>query len=135
MWSLFGAVGIIAFWAGVWEGLGGLPYIEKPWVSLIIGLVMLSVSGLIYKQFDAIEEMEKAVQEVMHKVHKHPQKHEFHIKYQDKMQHKEILMKADKLKSIEKGFLVFLEKGGKEIFVPIHRITHVLHKGKTYWKL
>lgn len=134
-WSLFGAVGIIAFWAGVWEGIGGLPYLEMAWVSFLVGLVMLSLSGMIYKQFDVVEGVEKAVNNVLHKVHIHPRKEEFHVGYRDKIMKKDILLKADKLKRIEKGFLVFVERGEKELFVPVHRINKVLHRGKIHWKL
>lgn len=134
-WSIFGAIGIIAFWAGVWDGIGGLPFLQSPWISLLVGMAMLTFSGLIYKQFSPLEEMEKSVNDALHQVHIHPQKEEFHIKFHDRMLKKDVLMKAEHLRNIEKGFLVFAEKSGKEIFVPVHRVTEVLRKNKLFWKL
>ena len=40
-WSLFGVVGIVSFWAGIWEGIAGLPYIVNPLISLIVGITLL----------------------------------------------------------------------------------------------
>ncbi len=133
-WSIFGAIGIIAFWAGVWEGIGGLPYLEKSWVSLLVGLIFLTASGLIYRQFDPLGEVEKSVHKTLHLVHHHPQKEEFKVKYHDRMQKKEMFLNVRKLKNIEKGFLVMIEIDGKEKFIPIHRVTHISHKGKTLWE-
>ncbi|MBI4980346.1 DUF504 domain-containing protein [Candidatus Woesearchaeota archaeon] len=133
-WSIFGAIGIIAFWAGVWEGIGGLPYLEKSWISLLVGLILLTISGLIYRQFDPLGEVEKSVHKTLHMVHRHPRKEEFHIKYHDRMKKKEIFLNTRQLKNIEKGFLVFTGKNGKEEFIPIHRVTHISHREKTLWK-
>ncbi|MEK6845854.1 MAG: RNA repair domain-containing protein [Nanoarchaeota archaeon] len=134
-WSIFGAIGIIAFWAGVWEGIGGLPYLENAGVSLVVGLVLLTFSGLFYKQFDPLGEVEKSVHKTLHFVHRHPQKEEFHIKYHDRMRKKEIILNLGELRNIEKGFLVLVEKGKKESFIPIHRVTHISHREKTLWKV
>jgi len=133
LWSLFGAIGIVIFWEGVWGGIGGLPYLSIWWVSFIVGIAMLSFSGIIFKQYDPLEEVERSAHEVMHRINRHPQKHEFRITYHDKMKGHHTLEAKD-LQRIEKGFLVFLQKG-KEVFVPIHRVTEVLHKNKSYWKV
>lgn len=134
-WGLFGVLGIVLFWAGIWDGIGGLPYISTPWISLAVGLALLSFSGLILKEFNPLSGMEKSANTVLHKVHRHPRKHEFHIKYFDKIKKEYILIKGDKLRGIEKEtFLVLKEENGREIFIPMHRITEVLHQGKSYWK-
>ncbi len=132
-WAFFSAVGVIAFWAGVWDGLGNLSYLEYPWVSLVAGLAMLSVSGFFFKEFDPLGQAEKTVNDLMRKISSHPQKHEFHLRYHDRIKRKDVLYHAKYLAKVEKGFLVFLHKG-KEIFVPIHRVREVLHKGKSYWR-
>lgn len=134
-WSAFSAVGVICFWAGIWDGIGELPILKNPFVSLIVGFAILFASGTVFKEFDPLEEAEKAVHKVVHQVTNHPQKKEFHIKYHDKVSRKNLTFRADDIKKIEKDFLVMLDKTGKEIFVPVHRITEVLHKGKSYWKV
>ncbi len=132
-WTLFGIIGVVLFWIGVWEGIGGLPYISNPFVSLITGLVMFTLSGVIFKEFNPLQSMEKSALSVLQTISTHPQKHEFHISYKDKIKNKEFKFKGDKFKRIEKDFLVFLEEG-KEIFIPIHRVTEIFHKNKTHWK-
>ena len=131
---MFGAVGVIAFWAGIWEGIAGMPYLENPWISLVVGLTMLSFSGLIFQQFDPLEMIAKRVSDILYKVQIHPQKHEFLIKYHDKIKKKHVLLKAKELKGIDNGFLIFIH-GKEEVFVPIHRVTEILHNSKTFWKL
>ena len=133
-WALFGAIGMIAFWAGIWEGVGYLPYLENPWISLVIGLTMLISSGYLFKEFDPIEEMEVAATKVLHMVKKHPSKHEFSITYSDKISGKRHNISGSSLKDIEKNVLVLAKKGEKEIFVPLHRITEVFRKNKSFWK-
>ena len=132
-WYLFGTIGVVFFWAGVYDGLGRLPIIENPWVSLILGITMLSLSGVLLKGSNPLWEAETPVKTQAKKIHHHPQKHEFHFKYEDHLKKKELTIPAGKLQRIEKEFLVFLDQG-KEVFVPLHRVTEILHKGKTHWK-
>ena len=70
----------------------------------------------------------------MGKIQNHPAKHEFDIKYHDKLKQKIFTLKAHNLTKIEKGFLVFSDEGKQETFVPLHRIREVLHKGAPHWK-
>mgnify|MGYP001608910969 CR=1 FL=1 len=133
-WAGFGVLGIVFFWAGIWDGIGSLPYLENPLISLIAGIVILASSGLLLKEFDPTKEEEQKKHKIMYEVHRHPEKHLFQIKFRDRISKKERMIGAKSLRKIEKGFLVFVEKEGKEIFVPIHRITEVMHKEKSYWK-
>ncbi|MBU0457355.1 MAG: DUF504 domain-containing protein [Nanoarchaeota archaeon] len=133
-WYLFGLIGIVFFWAGVWDGIGSLPYLHNPLISLVVGLLMILFSKkLVSKVMSLGMGFEERADIALNKVHYHPKKHLFHIKYKDKIKKKEILIKANKIKSIEEGFLVFLEDQ-KEVFIPIHRVTEILHKGKRHWK-
>lgn len=130
-WYFVGIMGIVFFWTGIWDGIGKLPYLTNPLISLLIGLTMLTLSQLVFfKEKDPL----KATQAVLHKVHQHPHKHEFHIAYHDKIKQKNVIIRADRVKEIEKDFLILFEKG-KEIFVPIHRVIEIVHKGKRYHKL
>ena len=133
-WYFFGVLGVVFFWAGVWDGLGSVGFLQNPLISLFVGVAMLLIGGLVRKG-DTIKKQELVARGVLHQVHSHPRKHEFHIKYHDKIKKKDLTFRADKLNRIEKGFLVLVEKGKEEVFIPIHRVTEVLHKGKTFHKL
>src|SRR3989338_9838408 len=118
LWSLFGATGIILFWRGVWEGSMEIPILDNVWVSLFLGLVMLTFSGIIFKEFDPLGGLEKSTLKILHMIHHHPRKKEFSITYHDKISKKNIKMKGEHLHSIEKNIISFHKKG-KETFVPI----------------
>ncbi len=132
-WYIFGLIGVVFFWVGVYDGPGYLPYVENPLVSIILGIALLSLSGVIFKGANPLWEAEKPIKGVAKNIHHHPKKHEFHFKYKSPLSNKEFTLEGKQLKSIEKEFLVFLDRG-KEVFVPLHRITEVLHQGKTHWK-
>jgi len=134
LWSLFGATGIIFFWKGIWEGLGSLPVIENVWVSLFLGLLILTFSGMIFREFDPMGGLERGALKMLHHVHGHPHRHEFTIKYFDSMTKKEVEVSAANLKHIEKNSLC-IHEGKQELFIPLHRVRSIHRKGTTIWKL
>lgn len=133
-WYFFGVLGVVLFWAGVWDGVGNISFLKNPVFSLVIGLILLFLGGIIRKT-DNVDQQELVAHNVLREIHHHPQKEEFHVKYFDKLKKQEVLVGGEQLHRIEKGFLVLLEKGGKELFIPIHRVTEILHLGKSYKKL
>ena len=134
-WSIFSALGIVFFWAGIWDGIGALPYINHPLNSLLIGAIMLISSGYLFKQFDPLDTLESSVKKILHQVHHHPQSHQFHIKYHDKLKNKDIFLKGNHIKRIEKNYLVLKHQQEPEIFIPIHRIKEIRQNGQTFWRL
>ena len=132
--SLLVASGIIIFWKGIWEGVGALPIIENPWVDLFIGLVILTFTQVIFREFDPLGGLEKGTLKVIHNVHHHPEKEKYSIRYYDSIKRKEIEFSAKDLRHIEKNTLAVHEKG-REIFIPIHRIRSVYREGHVVWKL
>lgn len=132
-WYFFGVLGVVFFWTGVWDGIGKLPYLSQPLISLAIGSVLLLLRRRVFIESEA-SKSEQSAHAILNHVRRHPQKQEFHIKYHDKLKKKDLLLKADAFKKIEKGFAIFTSKAGEEVFVPMHRIREVLHKGKTFWK-
>lgn len=132
-WYIFGIIGVVFFWAGTWDGVGNIGPLQNPLYIFVVGVVLLGLSRVILKDANPLWEIEKPVKSEAKKVHRHPQKNEFHFKYEDHVKKKELTIHAGKLKRIEKEFLVFLDQG-KEVFVPLHRVTEILHKGKTHWK-
>ncbi len=142
LWSLFVAVSVILMWKGIWEGMYeipeklGYPQFGDPFVFLFLGFVMLTFSGIIFKEFDPLGSLDKSANRMMQHIHNHPHKQEFTIKYYDKVQKKELPISADRLKHIERGALVIAHQNGRqESFVPLHRITEVQRQDKTYWKM
>jgi len=133
-WSLFGVVGIVAFWAGIWDGIGGLSYISSPLVSLIIGLTILIGARFIFKEFNPFAETEKSANKAILNLHKRPNKHEFQIKYHDRLQKNYQDISGKDLKDIEKLFLVVNQNDQQEVFIPVHRVKEIRHKGKLHWK-
>lgn len=123
-WSLFGIFGIVLFWVGIWEGIGYLPYLEKPYVSLIAGLVILFSSGFFLSEMG-----DKKTADVF-RIHTHPRKHEFDFKYFDRIKNRYITINARKLKKIEKEAVLIFKHEGRELFIPIHRIKEIHRKGK-----
>lgn len=138
--SLYSAVAIIFAWKGLWEGIYEIPvisdYIGDPFVFLFIGFTMLTLSGLIFKEFDPLGGLEKAVEQKLHTVSSHPQKSEFQIRYHDKSTKKDVTISAANLERIEKGTLIIHDpKQRQELFIPMHRVTELIYQGQTYWKL
>jgi len=93
---------------------------------------MLIIAGLKFKWF-SFSKKSKTIEDAIHHIKKHPQKEEFKISYFDKIKKGMIHLEGKFVKKVEKGMVV-LEKDGKEIFIPLHRVNEVKHKGKSYWK-
>lgn len=136
LWSIFAAMGVIFVWKGLWEGLYEIPYLGEPWVALFIGFAMLTFSGMIFREFDPLGGLGKSVDKIVHQLKAHPRKNEFQVKYYDRLQKKDVLVQAGRIRRLEKGSLVVEhENKRQEVFIPVHRITEVLYQGKTYWRL
>jgi len=135
LWSLAAAVGVIFVWKGLWEGLYEIPYFGDPWVALFVGLTMITLSGLIFKEFDPLGNLDKSAKKIVAQVKKHPQRKEFRVKYYDRISKKNLSVNADDIRDIERSSLIVRHKDNKEMFIPTHRIVEVTHKGKTYWRM
>lgn len=134
--SLYAAIAVIFAWKGLWEGIYTIPYINDSWVILFIGFAMLTLSGLIFKEFDPLGGIEKSAHKTLNTVFKHPEKKHFTIKYYDKSLKKQITIEAQEIKKIEKEALIIIDKKKKqELFIPAHRVTEIFFHGKSYWKL
>ena len=148
--SLYIAIAVIFTWKGIWDGLYEIPFLGDlscppilgnlesctPLVFLFLGFAMLTISGAIFKEFDPLGGIQKAVYKTLHSVQAHHDKKNFEFQYYDKAQKKSVKIPAKWVKKIEKGALVVVSPQQKqEIFIPLHRVTEVLYKGKRYWRL
>ncbi len=129
-WSVAGATGIIIFWRGLWEGSSYIPYLENLWVTLVVGLTMMAFSAFKFQDFPL-----EASERIIKNIQKHPQKHEFHLKYKDNILSKEIAIVAHEIKKVKNNFIMFQGKdGGFDYFIPTERINEITFQGKTHWK-
>ncbi|MBI2125318.1 DUF504 domain-containing protein [Candidatus Woesearchaeota archaeon] len=145
--SLYIAIAIIFTWKGLWTGIYEIPFIGSlecnilgpycgSFVFLFLGFAMLIFSGAIFKEFDPLGGIQNAVNKTLHSIQTHHDKKNFEFKYYDKAQKKYVKIPAPWVKKIEKGALVAVHPHQKqEIFIPVHRVTEVLYKGKSYWRL
>ncbi|MFA6461906.1 MAG: RNA repair domain-containing protein [Candidatus Woesearchaeota archaeon] len=136
LWSLTAALGVILVWKGLWEGWYEIPAIGNEWVALFVGFAILTFSGIIFKEFDPLGSLDKSTNRVAHFITGHPHKNLFEIHYHDKILKKDVIVRAERIKHVERGSLVVEhENNGQEVFIPLHRINEVMYKGKTYWRL
>lgn len=131
-WFLFGVMGVVFFWTGLWDGVGNIGYLANPLVSLGVGVLMLTLSSFIFKDVTPLDEIKQG-EIIYDRIHRHPSRQELSVTYLDKASNKIVNLPAHNLKKLEKDFLVFVGQGG-EIFIPANRIKEITHNGQTYWK-
>ncbi|MEW5896211.1 MAG: hypothetical protein AB1668_00830 [Nanoarchaeota archaeon] len=131
--TLYFIAAVVFFWKGIWLGWYELPYINNPYAALFVGLAMLTLSGLVFREFDPLGGLARATQQALQQLQEHPQKKYFQIKYHDKNLKKDLFIDARHLRQVGTNVLIFWSKG-REHFIPIHRVKEVLYKGKTYWR-
>jgi len=134
LWSIYIAIGVILIWRGIWEGVYEIPHVNA-WTLLFLGLTMLTLSGIIFKEFDPLGGIEKSTHKIIHYVHNHPQSQQFQIKYYDKSLKKEFTFSAKEIKHLEKDAIIIKDNKNQEQFIPFHRITEITHQNKPYWRL
>jgi uncharacterized protein (UPF0248 family) len=136
--SLAYATGIILMWKGIWEGVGEVPYIGfilgNPFVSLFIGLTILTLTGWIYRQFDAFSlRTNKLLDTLSNVVHDEAKGAEHFISYFDELTNKHHKVAVKHVRRVEQNHVVMM-KEGREFFIPIHRISAVHKGGRAIWR-
>lgn len=138
LWSLWMGSGMIFVWRGIWEGIYEVPYIGKEgaaeWVALFLGLTILTLSGLIFKNFDPLGSFEKSIHDKLRYIMSRADNAQYKILYQDKSQKDPLSFSAADIQELEKSTLIMHKKGKQEVFIPTHRISEILYQGKSYWK-
>ena len=66
--SLVYAAGIILFWRGIWVVADFLPVIKNGFVSLFLGLLILTLTGYIYKEFDPFGQRTNKIIKLLHHI-------------------------------------------------------------------
>ncbi len=132
--SLAYATGIILFWRGIWEGSAEIPILDNAWVSLFLGLTILTLTGWIYTQFDAFSlRTNRLLNALTNVIHDETKGVKHFISYFDELTNKHHRVAVSHVRRVEQHHVV-IEKDGREFFVPVHRIS-AMHRGKTLvWK-
>jgi len=147
--SLFSAVAIIFVWKGLWEGLYYVPFLGDlscpdyaifanvetctPFVFLFIGFAMLTFSGTIFKEFDPLGSIEKAITEKIKEVAELKNSNDYIIIYEDKHNDKVKKLSASKIYRVDKKAIIYKENQ-QEVFIPLHRIKEIVRKGEKVWR-
>lgn len=133
--ALLAVTGVIFFWRGGWGIIDLIPILSNPFMSLFVGLVIMTFSGVIYREFIPEEESITPVIDIINEAFKKAAKKRnvYVVKYYDEVagHHKEI--RHSKIKKIEHNFLV-TEKNGEEFFIPIHRVHEISIEGRVVWR-
>ncbi|MEW5896212.1 MAG: RNA repair domain-containing protein [Nanoarchaeota archaeon] len=133
--NLYEITGLILIWAGIWDGFGNIGILNNNLFSIFLAIVMLALIGIIFKKAQplplAVEH--KKVHDVINKINRHPEKYTFSLRYRDQIRQKPVHLSAKNLHKIEKDFIIFTEQG-RELFIPVHRVGAVFHKGKLHWQ-
>lgn len=135
LWSLYVGTGMILVWKGISEGFYEIPYAD-PWIAFFIGLTLLTLSGMIFQQFDPLGDIKKETVDMINYVSTHPKKNDFKIIYSDKTLKKDIPIEGKLVRGLENDFLVVTNESGKqEFFIPLHLIKEVTEQDKTHWRM
>jgi len=126
--------GVILLWRGIWEGIGQLPLMENPWVSLFIGLLILTLTGWIYTEFDFFSQRAKQMLNVLtHALHDTKRGVEHTISYFDELTGKHQVVHAKDVRKVEQHHII-VEHEGRERFIPLQRISEIKRGKKSVWR-
>lgn len=132
--ALLAIIGVVFVWRGAWVIMDITPIIQDPFVSFFIGLIIVTFTGVIYREFLPEEEPFTEVLDLIKEGFRKPNKRErFLIRYYDEVSQKHHEIKHAEVKKIEHNYLI-VERSGKEVFVPIHRVREIHQDNKMVWK-
>ena len=128
-------MGVIFFWRGLWDITYIIPIIENPFVSLFIGLTVITLTGVVFKEFDPFAAKMQKTMEILNEIqsHSHNKQKNYTVKYYDEISKKHHIVPHHSIKKVEQNFIIIEEKG-REKFIPIHRIREIHQHNKMLWK-
>lgn len=132
--SLAYGTGIILFWRGIWEGSLEIPILDNAWVSLFLGLLILTLTGWIYREFDVFSvKTNKLMNMLTHVVHEEVKGVRHFLFYFDELANKDRRVPLKNVRKVEQTQVV-VEQDGREVFIPLHRISAIHRGGKALWR-
>lgn len=134
LYALLYATGIILFWRGIWEVSYEIPLLENVYFVLFVGLFILTITGLIYREFDVLGQRVYNLSKLFDDVIIDKSRGVFYdIYWFDEFKGHEHRMHSKHLRKVEMEFLV-IESKGHDAFIPLSRITKITKSGTTIWK-
>jgi len=102
-------------------------------VSFFLGLLILTLTGYIYREFDPFGQRTSKILKLLHNVSTAKKEEGYAVHYYDELSKQHHRIEPENIKRIEHNTII-LEKNGKEFFVPIHRISRIHKKNEVVWK-
>lgn len=131
--SLLYAAALILFWRGIWAIADFTPIVNNAFVSFFLGLLILTLTGYIYKEFDLFGQKTGKMIKLLHNIISAEKKEGYALHYYDEIGKHTHRVFPDEIRKIEHNFIV-IERNGHEIFVPIHRLNKIHKKDEIIWK-
>lgn len=134
LYALMYATGLILFWRGIWEVSYEIPLLENVYFVLFVGLFILTMSGVIYREFDLFGQRLQQLNRVLHDVQTHAKRGEVYtVHYFDEHAKDEHKINGKDIQKVEQNFIVIHDKK-HERYIPLGRVTNVTKGKKTIWK-
>ncbi|MBI4141456.1 DUF504 domain-containing protein [Candidatus Woesearchaeota archaeon] len=130
--SLVYATGIILFWRGIWAIADITPVLMNPFVSFFIGLLILTLTGYIYKEFDVFGQRTNKILKLLHHITASKEAG-YSLQYYDEIGRHRHVINPKTIRRLEQNMLV-VENKGHEYFIPVHRISKIHKKGVVIWR-
>lgn len=132
--ALVYATGVVIFWRGIWGIADTIPILSNVFVSFFVGLLILTLTGLIFREFDPFGQQVGRITKLVHNVIQESKiGKNYLISYYDVLKKKHISINAKHVKHIEHNNLVAV-KDGREVFIPIHRVSRIHKDKKLIWQ-
>ena len=133
--ALTAVTGAVFFWRGLWELINAIPVLNEPLMSVAVGLLIMTLTGVIYREGVSEEESTTEIADIIHAVFKKADLHRKTtiIHYRDNVTGKLHTIAHAELRGVEHNYLI-LEKGKKEFFVPLQRVELIKQNGAMLWK-
>lgn len=134
LWALLSGTGVILFWRGIWEVSYEIPLIENVYFVLFVGLFILTITGLIYREFDVFGQKIYKLGRRLHDVKTEAKRgKKYTVHFYDNIKEDEHKLDGKQIHDVETEFIIVNKKGHEE-FIPLRRITKITHKGKSVWR-
>lgn len=134
LWALLSATGVILFWRGIWEVSYDIPLLENVYFVLFVGLLILTLTGFIYREFDVFGQKIYRIAQLIHEaVNETKRGVKYTIHYFDGVKGDTHKVSGSQIEDVEVEFFVIHHKG-HEVYIPFKRITKIMKGNKVVWR-
>lgn len=134
LYALLYATGIILFWRGIWEVSYEIPLLENVYFVLFVGLFILTITGLIYREFDVLGQRTFNLSKLFDDIIIEKARGNYYdVFWFDELKGHEHKIYSKHIRKMEMEFLV-IESQGHDAFIPLSRIIRITKGKETIWK-